>query len=101
MTVYAGLDVSKDETAICSRDESGHILWEGKAASNGDALWTALAPYAGALCMLDKAVERTPHLHQAAALGGMHIGDGARQSTMSDKARTISYGMAPCATLRP
>jgi len=35
MTVYAGLDVSKDETAICIRDESGHILWEGKVASNG------------------------------------------------------------------
>ena len=49
MTVYAGLDVSKEETAICIRDDSGHILWEGKVVSNGDALWTALAPYAAEL----------------------------------------------------
>lgn len=49
MTVYAGLDVSKEDTAICIRDDSGHILWEGKVESNGDALWTALAPYAGEL----------------------------------------------------
>lgn len=49
MTTYAGLDVSKEDTAICVRDESGSILWEGKVASNGDALWSALAPFAVSL----------------------------------------------------
>ena len=32
MTTYAGLDVSKEDTAICVRDENGRILWEGKVA---------------------------------------------------------------------
>lgn len=49
MTTYAGLDVSKEDTALCVRDENGSILWEGKVASNGDALWSALAPYAVSL----------------------------------------------------
>lgn len=39
MTVYAGLDVSMDETPICIRDESG-IFWEGKVASSQIGLYS-------------------------------------------------------------
>jgi transposase len=31
---YAGLDVSLKETAICSIDETGKVLFEGKVATD-------------------------------------------------------------------
>ncbi|MGI9436256.1 MAG: IS110 family transposase, partial [Geminicoccaceae bacterium] len=42
MRYFAGLDVSLKETAICIVDESGEILKEFRAASEPEALITAL-----------------------------------------------------------
>ncbi|MEM9814358.1 MAG: IS110 family transposase [Pseudomonadota bacterium] len=42
MTYYAGLDVSLEETAICVVDAEGRIVREVRAASEPDALLTAL-----------------------------------------------------------
>src|SRR5215216_2678707 len=42
MNYYAGLDVSLEETAICVVDGSGLIVKEGRAASEPDAVVTAL-----------------------------------------------------------
>ncbi|MEM7730622.1 MAG: IS110 family transposase [Pseudomonadota bacterium] len=47
--LYAGLDVSKQTTAICIRDHAGAIVWQGEAASSGDGLWTVLAPFSDQL----------------------------------------------------
>lgn len=43
MTLYAGLDVSKDETAICVRDDNGLVVWSGKTATEAAAIADALA----------------------------------------------------------
>lgn len=43
MTHYAGLDVSVKETAICVIDSAGAILWQGKVATQIEAIAEALA----------------------------------------------------------
>jgi transposase len=42
MVEYVGLDVSKEATAYCVKDEKGKALARGKAASNPDALFEVL-----------------------------------------------------------
>ena len=42
MGEYVGLDVSKEETAFCVKDEGGRVLARGKAVSNPDALFEVL-----------------------------------------------------------
>ena len=42
MEHYAGLDVSLEETAICVVDATGRIVKETRAASEPEALITAL-----------------------------------------------------------
>ena len=42
MTHYAGLDVSVKETAICVIDSTGAILWQGKVATQVEAIAEAL-----------------------------------------------------------
>ena len=42
MGEYAGLDVSKEETAFCVKGSSGKVLSRGKAASDPVALFEAL-----------------------------------------------------------
>ena len=42
MVEYVGLDVSKEETAFCVKDERGTILARGKVATDPDALFEAL-----------------------------------------------------------
>ena len=42
MVEYVGLDVSKEETAFCVKDEDGKVLARGKAASDPEALFEAL-----------------------------------------------------------
>src|SRR3546814_12779498 len=53
------------------------------------------------LGMLDEAVERTVHLHQAGELCGMHIGNGAGQGAMRDLAPLFEAALLqPCVQLR-
>lgn len=42
MNYYAGLDVSLEETAICVVNETGRLVKEARAASEPDALISAL-----------------------------------------------------------
>lgn len=42
MTLYVGLDVSLDDTAICIVDAAGKIYREGKAESDPNAIATWL-----------------------------------------------------------
>jgi transposase len=50
MKQYVGLDVSQRETSVCVLNETGHILFEGKAKSDPGGALTALprkrAPHA-------------------------------------------------------
>jgi hypothetical protein len=41
---YAGLDVSLKETAICSIDETGKVLFEGKVATDASLYRVAVRP---------------------------------------------------------
>lgn len=43
MTLYAGLDVSTRETAICVVDAIGSVVWEGKVPTMVEAIVDALA----------------------------------------------------------
>ena len=43
MKQYVGLDVSQKETAVCVIDESGRIVFEGKARSEPGALARLIA----------------------------------------------------------
>ncbi|MBX5893048.1 IS110 family transposase [Pseudomonas aeruginosa] len=45
MTLYAGLDVSLNETAICLVDQDGNVRLEQKAASEPDAIAELLRPF--------------------------------------------------------
>ncbi len=45
MNIYAGLDVSLRETAVCVVDAEGNVLLERKVLSEPDALATVLQPY--------------------------------------------------------
>lgn len=38
MKQYVGLDVSQKETAVCVVDQTGRVVFEGKAASDPGAL---------------------------------------------------------------
>jgi transposase len=49
MTLYAGLDVSTSETAICVVDEIGSVVWEGKVPTTVEAIADALAARAAEL----------------------------------------------------
>ncbi|MBU1223457.1 MAG: IS110 family transposase [Gammaproteobacteria bacterium] len=49
MNIYAGLDVSLKETAVCVVDAEGNVLLERKVLSEPDAIATALQPYMAAL----------------------------------------------------
>jgi transposase len=42
MVEYVGLDVSKEATAYCVKDEQGKVLARGKVASDPDALLAVL-----------------------------------------------------------
>ena len=42
MVEYVGLDVSKEATAYCVKDEQGKILARGKVASDPDGLFEVL-----------------------------------------------------------
>ena len=42
MAEYVGLDVSKEETGLCVENETGAVLWSGKALSDPDSLFAAL-----------------------------------------------------------
>ena len=42
MSEYVGLDVSKEETSLSVTDETGNVLWSGKALSDPDSLFAAL-----------------------------------------------------------
>jgi|TARA_R110002051_G_scaffold22185_1_gene57735 transposase len=43
MTYFVGLDVSKDETAICARDEMGQVVLKAKSPTEPDAIAACLA----------------------------------------------------------
>ncbi len=43
MKQYVGLDVSQKETAVCVVDETGHLIFEGRAKSDPGALASLLA----------------------------------------------------------
>lgn len=49
MDLYAGLDVSLEETHICIVDQDGKVVRETKAATDPQAIGDALADYANAL----------------------------------------------------
>jgi transposase len=46
MTEYVGLDVSLEETSVCVLDAAGSLVWEGKVASEPEALVRALHRHA-------------------------------------------------------
>lgn len=46
MTKHAGLDVSLRETSICVVDDAGAVCWEGKVATDIDAIAVALRRHA-------------------------------------------------------
>ena len=52
MDLYAALDVSLDETAICVVDRDGAIVLEAKVASEAAAIAARLQPYAASLCRI-------------------------------------------------
>ncbi len=45
--LYAGLDVSKEETALCVRDAEGRVVLEGKTLTDPDAIARELARCGG------------------------------------------------------
>lgn len=52
MDLYAALDVSLEETAICVVDRDGAIVLEAKVASEAAAIADRLRPYAASLCRI-------------------------------------------------
>ena len=52
MGVYAALDVSQEQTAICVIDDGGTLLAEGKVATCPDAIAIWLGRWTGALSQL-------------------------------------------------
>lgn len=46
MKQYVGLDVSQRETAVCVVNETGQVVFEGKAKSNPGALTDLLGKHA-------------------------------------------------------
>jgi transposase len=52
MELYAALDVSLDETAICVVDRGGAIVLEAKLASDAAAIAARLRPHAASLCRI-------------------------------------------------
>ncbi|MGY4498083.1 putative NBD/HSP70 family sugar kinase [Bradyrhizobium sp. GM24.11] len=46
MKQYVGLDVSQREAAVCVVNETGQVIFEGKAKSNPDALNDLLRKHA-------------------------------------------------------
>lgn len=46
MKQYVGLDVSQRETAVCVVNETGQVIFEGKAKSNPGALTDLLSKHA-------------------------------------------------------
>ena len=50
MKQYVGLDVSQRETSVCVLNETGHILFEGKAKSDPGALTALLRERAPRSC---------------------------------------------------
>jgi transposase len=52
MELYAALDVSLDETAICVVDRDGAIVLEAKVASEAAAIAARLRAYAASLCRI-------------------------------------------------
>jgi transposase len=53
MERFAGLDVSLSTTSICVVDGQGHIVFEGVAATDAEAIGAALAPHLPALVGLE------------------------------------------------
>jgi transposase len=50
MEYFAGLDVAMEETAICVIDREGKVVLEIKVATDPDAIFKALKPYAPRSC---------------------------------------------------
>ena len=46
MAQYVGLDVSQKETAVCVVDQDGHVVFQGKAASDPGSLATLIGKHA-------------------------------------------------------
>jgi predicted NBD/HSP70 family sugar kinase len=49
MDHYVGLDVSLEQTAVCVIDGNGKTLWQGKCASNPEALAATICARAPAV----------------------------------------------------
>ena len=72
MKYYAGLDVSLDETSICSVDEDGLVIREGKVASEPDDLQAWIATTSVTLTRLGlEAGPLSPWLHAGLRAAGL------------------------------
>lgn len=72
MTYYAGLDVSLEETTICVLDAAGRIVREARAASEPEALASALTGFGFALERIGlEACSLTAWLHDGLRQAGL------------------------------
>ena len=58
MKQYVGLDVSQKETSVCVVNESGQVVFEGKAKSDPGALTALLRKHASSA--VNQHAKRTP-----------------------------------------
>ncbi|WP_075255857.1 IS110 family RNA-guided transposase [Herbaspirillum camelliae] len=70
--LFAGLDVSIQETAVCVIDDAGHVLMQTTVATQPTAIATALAPYRKRLGRVGhEAGALSPWLHPALLAQGL------------------------------
>jgi len=63
--LFAGLDVSIQETSVCVIDDAGHVLLQATVATHASAIATALAPYCARLGRVGhEAGALSPWLHR-------------------------------------
>ena len=80
MKQYVGLDVSQRETAVCVVNETGQVIFEGKAKSNPGALTDLLSKHA-------------PHAERIPSRPVLRVGYGMNSAGLSFRWSASTLGM--------
>lgn len=103
MSLFAGLDVSLEETSVCIVDAEGAVTKEFKVATDADALRAALAPYAKGLERIGlEAGPLAQHLYSELVEAGLpaicvetrHMARVLRAQTVNKTDRNDARGIA-------
>jgi transposase len=103
MTLYAGLDVSLQQTSICIIDEEGRVIRELKVSSDAETICSALKGYGDRLRRIGlEAGPLSQHLYSAMAEAGLpaicvevrHMARVLRAQTANKTDRNDARGIA-------